>query len=116
MKTRLKTKNIAQTLLHKMETLVSAYHQGLALLSCRQEDTADGVRMVAKVLNLIAQAPCMQASWFDVRKNAEIAPLVDKAIEHSAKINALTEEILNSWEPPVFTLDADGMLARFKTE
>ncbi len=117
LKTRLEDqKNIAQTLLHKMETLVSAYHQGLALLSCRQEDTADGVRMVAKVLNLIAQAPCMQASWFDVRKNAEIAPLVDKAIEHSAKINALTEEILNSWEPPVFTLDADGMLARFKTE
>ena len=99
-----------------LEKLLSAYHEGLNVLSYKQEDTADNIRMVARVLSLIADAPYMEASWFDARKNAEIAPLVDEAMAHSASIGSLTGEILKDWEPTVFEIDVDGMLARFKTE
>ena len=58
----------------------------------------------------------LKESWFDARRNAEIVPLIEEAIQHSTAISTLTEEVLKAWEPTALELDADAMLARFKTE
>lgn len=106
----------AEELKHRIEDLLSTYQEGLQVLAYTQADTAENIRMVSRVLSLIAEAPYMEATWFDARKNAEIVPLIDEAISHSATISSLTEEVLKNWEPSAFEIDADGMLARFKTE
>lgn len=109
-------KTSAEDLKHRVEEILAAYHEGLEVLSYHQADTAENIRMVRRVLSLIAEAPYMEASWFDARRNAVIAPLVEDAMQHSAAIGTLTEDILKDWEPSAFDIDADGMLARFKTE
>ncbi len=109
-------KELAESLKLRLEEFIAAYHSGLQLISYHQADTAENIRMLRKVLGLIAEAPYMEASWFDARRNAEIAPLIEEAIQHSSSISALTEDILKDWEPTAFDIDADGMLARFKTE
>ena len=109
-------KDIAEDLKRRLIEFISTYHDGLRLISYQQADTADNIRMLRKVLSLIAEAPYMEASWFDARRNAEIAPLIENAIQHSTSISALTEEILKDWESTALDIDADGMLARFKTE
>lgn len=109
-------KTIAESLKKQLEEILSTYHDGLQLISYHQADTAENIRMLRKVLSLIAEAPYMEASWFDARRNAEIAPLIEEAIQHSSAINSLTEDILRDWEPTAFDIDSHGMLARFKTE
>lgn len=108
--------DIAKALKHRIEEILSVYHEGLQVISYNQPDTADNIRMLRRVLNLISKAPYMEASWFDARRNAEIVPLIDEAVQHSKAITTLTEKLLKDWEPTAFELDADGMLARFKTE
>ena len=58
----------------------------------------------------------MEASWFDARRNAEIVPLTEEAIQHSLGYNYILLRTFYEWEPSAFDIDADGMLARFKTE
>lgn len=108
--------DVAEDLKRRLVEFLSAYHDGLQLISYQQADTAENIRMLRKVLGLIAEAPYLEAAWFDSRRNAEIAPLIEEAIQHSASISAHTEEILKDWEPAAFDIDAEGMLARFKTE
>lgn len=109
-------KDIAESLKVRLKEIISAYHDGLQVISYHQADTTENIRMLRKVLSLIGETPYMEASWFDARRNAEIAPLIEEAIQHSSAIRALTEDILKDWEPTAFDIDADGMLARFKTE
>ena len=109
-------KELAESLKLRLKEFIASYHDGLQLISYHQADTAENIRMLRKVLGLIAEAPYMEASWFDARRNAEIAPLIEEAIQHSSATSALTEDILKDWEPTAFDIDADGMLARFKTE
>lgn len=109
-------KEIAEDLKHRIEDILTAYHEGLQVISYNQPDTADNIRMLRRVLSLIAEAPYMEESWFDARRNAEIVPLIEEAIQHSTAISTLTEEVLKAWEPTALELDADAMLVRFKTE
>lgn len=106
----------AEALKERLEEILKAFHEGSAVLAYPQVDIAKNIRMVRQVLSLIADAPYMEASWFDARRNAEIVPLIEEAIQHSSAITTLTEDILKEWEPSAFDIDADGMLARFKTE
>ena len=96
--------------------LLVAFHEALVLIHYTADDTFENIRMVAKVLVLIAEAPYMEASWFDLRKNAEMVPLILQAREHSNIIDRITSELLETWEPSALEIDADGMLSRFKTE
>lgn len=109
-------KEYAEGLKQRLEETLAIYHDGLRLISYNQADTTANIRMLRRVLSLIADAPYMEASWFDSRRNAEITPLIEEAILHSAAIGSLSEDILKDWEPTAFDIDADGMLARFKTE
>lgn len=106
----------AASLRNRLEALLAAYHEGLGIIAYSKEDTAENIRMVRHVLHLIAEAPYMEASWFDKRKNDEIVPLIEEALSHSAVIATLTEEILKEWEPTALELDAEAMLGRFKTD
>lgn len=96
--------------------LLEAFHEALALIHYTGDDTFENIRMVAMVLALIAEAPYMEASWFDLRKNAELVPLIVQAREHSNIIERITSELLETWELSALEIDADGMLSRFKTE
>lgn len=96
--------------------LLLAFHEALTLIHYTADDTFENIRMVAKVLALIAEAPYMEASWFDLRKNAEMVPLILQAREHSNIIERISSELLETWEPSALEIDADGMLSRFKTE
>ena len=90
--------------------LLDAFHEALALIHYTADDTFENIRMVAKVLALIAEAPYMEASWFDLRKNAEMVPLILQAREHSNIIERITSELLETWEPSALEIDAEGML------
>lgn len=96
--------------------LLDAFHEALALIHYTGDDTFENIRMVAKVLALIVEAPYMEAAWFDLRKNAEMVPLIVQAREHSNIIERITSELLETWELSALEIDADGMLSRFKTE
>ena len=50
--------------------LLDEFHEALALIHYTGDDTFENIRMVAKVLALIVEAPYMEAAWFDLRKNA----------------------------------------------
>jgi len=106
----------AKALQCRISELLSSYRRGQDLISFHQDNTIDNIRMVSRVLRQIADAPYMEASWFDARQNAEDIPLVREAEAHSSKIKSLTETVLKDWEPTALNIDAEGMLARFKTE
>ena len=109
--------DVAKAFLIRLEELLASLKKGLNLISYNQKNnTVDDIRMVSRVLSQIAEAPYMEASWFDLRRNAEIAPLIDEAIQHSTEIKSLTETVLKDWEPTALDIDAEQMLARFKTE
>ena len=106
----------AEDLKGRIDEILVTYHKVLDFLSYSQGDSPENIRMIFRVLNMIADAPYMEAAWFDARKNAESVPLIREAMAHSALIRSLTEEILRDWEPSAFSIDAEGMLSRFKME
>lgn len=109
-------KDAAENLKERINVLLAAFHEAIALLHFNADDTFDNIKMISQVLALIVEAPYMEDSWFDLRKNAELVPAIIQAREHSNVIARITAEILEDWEPSALDIDADGMLYRFKTE
>ncbi|MDO4338001.1 MAG: DUF4011 domain-containing protein [Eubacteriales bacterium] len=106
----------AELLLKDIKGLLAAQMEAYALLHYSDVDSAENMMMLCSVLTLIADVPYMQADWFDARKNAEIMPVIEEAVKVNASINEKTAAILDEWEPSALSIDADGMLGRFKTE
>lgn len=106
----------ANALLSEIGSLLEATEEAYSLLHYTGADSVESITMLCNVLSLIVEAPYMEADWFDPRKNAEILPKIDEAMKVGASVREKTEALLADWEPTVFSIDADGMLARFKTE
>lgn len=106
----------ANNLSDAINGLLVAMKEAYTLLHYSGSDSIDSISMLCNVLSLIAEAPYMEADWFDPRKNAEIMPLIEEAIKVSASVGEKSDALLVDWEQSVFSIDADGMLARFKTE
>lgn len=109
-------KDHSAELLKEITGVLTIYQEASNLLSYRQDDSMDSIRMISRVLGLVSEAPYMESSWFDARKNAELVPLIEEAVKHSALLSSMTQEILKDWEPTAFDIDVDAMLSRFKTE
>ena len=109
-------KDHAAELLKEITGVLTIYQEASDLLSYRQDDSMDSIRMISRVLGLVSEAPYMESSWFDARKNAELVPLIEEAVKHSALLSSMIQEILKDWEPTAFDIDVDAMLSRFKTE
>lgn len=105
-----------ERLVRNIEELLNAQSEAYSLLRYSDIDSIENMKILSDVLNLIANAPYMQADWFDARKSAEIMPVIEEALRVSASINEKTVAILNEWESSVLSIDVEGMLARFKTE
>lgn len=106
----------AKRLLSELNSLLSATKEAYSLLHYSGDDSVESITMLCNVLSLTAEAPYMEADWFDPRKNAEAMSLVDAAIRICSSVREKSNALLTDWEPTVFSIDADGMLARFKTE
>ena len=106
----------ANALLSKIRNLLRATEEAYSLLHYTCIDSIENITMLCNVLSLISEAPYMEADWFDPRKNAEILPKVNEAMKVCASVREKSDALLVDWEPTVFSIDADGMLARFKTE
>lgn len=106
----------AEGLLSEINDLMNAAKEAYSLLCYSGDDSIDSLFLIQNVLSLTAEAPHMEADWFDRRKNAEIMPFIDEAIAVGASIREKTNTLLADWESSVLSIDADGMLARFKTE
>ena len=105
-----------ERLVRNIDELLNAQSEAYSLLRYSDIDSIENMKILSDVLNLIANAPYMQADWFDARKSAEIMPVIEEALRVSASINEKTVAVLNEWEFSVLSIDAEGMLARFKTE
>lgn len=99
-----------------IEQLVESYSRAAQLLSMEQIDTFDSMTMVADIISILAEAPYLETPWFDFRQSEEITEILAQACAHSNAAETMTAKISETWEPDVFRIDADGMMARFKTE
>ena len=108
-------KKNAEALLQRIEGILAAYREGLEILSYEQAASVENIKMVSQVLALISEAPYMEPSWFDARKNAEILSIIEEAAQHSERNISITEELLEKWDTSLFDADVDAILSRFKT-
>ena len=99
-----------------IEELTGNYEKAKALLHLDKKDDAPSIMMVSRVLSLLVDAPVMAPEWFDVRKNPEYYAVIAEVRNHRDIVKNKTDRLLEAWEPGVLSIDADGMLARFKTE
>lgn len=106
----------ANALLSEISSLLNATKEAYSLLHYSGADSVESITMLCNVLSLIVEAPYMEADWFDPRKNADILPKINEAMKVCASVREKSDALLVDWEPTVFSIDADGMLARFKTE
>lgn len=106
----------ANALLSEISSLLKAIEEAYSLLHYTGTDSVESITMLCSVLSLIVEAPYMEADWFDPRKNAEILSKINEAMKVCASVREKSDALLVDWEPTVFSIDADGMLARFKTE
>ena len=106
----------ASILCSEINGLLHSMQEAYTLLRYAGGDSLENIAMLYNVLSLIANAPYMEADWFDYRKNATIMPMINEAIRIGRSVREKSSALLVDWEPSVFTIDVDGMLARFKTE
>lgn len=106
----------AEQLVNRLEDLLIAQTEAYSLLKYYDVDNVDSMTMLCNVLSMVAEAPYMNAEWFDSRKVNEIMPIIEEAISVSDSINEKTAALMEDWEASALAIDVDGMLARFKTE
>ena len=108
----------AQALFDQATMLHDAQARATEVLGFEWADSLDGVRSAAAFLKQASEVPYLETAWFDVRRNEAVQPSLNEALGHAAKIKALTESVLDKWEPEALTMgdEALSMLVRFKTE
>ena len=111
-----KQKETAVGLDSRMEKILSAYRDGLSMISFSGKDTTGDLRRFARCLKRTVEAPYMKEGWFDIRKSADLFRLVDETASHDQTLHQLLREVSEKWDETVFSMDADAMLRRFKTE
>ena len=99
-----------------VRSLIDDHDKASELLSLKPHHTLQHMTMVSSILKLIEGVSYLETPWFDMRKNEEYLTIANEAKDHSRKISELTDSVLMDWEPSALNIDADAMLARFKTE
>ena len=102
--------------LTNMQRILQSYQHTKTLLDITLPETISSLCIASQIVSLLSTAPYMEEPWFDLRKNAEIDQLLDEALTKDRIVRTKTEALLQQWEPRILKIDADGMLARFKTE
>ena len=105
----------AETLKTSAASLTAAFREGRELIGAELEDTTDNMRVLSKVLGLAAGADCMEASWFDIAKNADIGALLSEAIRRDGIRRTSWEQLSGEWEASVLEVGEDVLL-RFKAD
>lgn len=105
----------AHQVLDSVQNLLSYHSHANELLKMGQPDSIQGMRKLSRTISILMDTPDLERDWFDPRKNAEIMPILEEAWNHSISIQKRTTKLLRHWEPAVLSVDAEGMLARFKT-
>ena len=106
----------AKALYEKVEALISDHEQAAGLLALTPEHTLQHMTMVSSILKMVTGAPYLETPWFDMRKNANYLAVAEEAKSHTETIARLSATLLEDWEPKALSIDAEAMLARFKTE
>lgn len=105
-----------EAILGVIEEISNHYEKARTLLKLERKDHPSAIIMVSKILQILLDIPEMDSAWFDIRKTQEYLVRIDEAKEHQEIVRQKTDKLLEAWEPSILELDADGMLARFKTE
>ena len=105
-----------ETVSGMIEGIATNYAKAGNMLHVTQRDYPSSILMVSRILQILADAPEMDAGWFDIRKNPEYVRRIEEVKSHRDIVNQKANQLLESWEPGVLDIDAEGMLARFKTE
>ena len=92
------------------------YAEAEALLQTEEPDTPDAVLRSCRLLSLLADAPDMEAAWFDIRRTEWYLAQIGELEQHRDSLRQKRERLLENWEPAILSLDAAGMLNRFKTD
>ncbi len=92
------------------------YNEAKELLRLPQNDNIASILLASRVLQLVCDAPEMDASWFDIRRSTELFSSLEIIKQHQDIVNRKVSEILGEWSEDVLKLDTAGMLGRFKTE
>ena len=105
----------AKSLLNRISNLIRAYHNALEMLNYEQNDSLSGMKMISKVLSLTADSPLFDRNWFDLRKQAALIPLSEKALIHKNEYDNCMGSLESSWEDSILTVDEKGLINRIKT-
>ena len=106
----------AKSLLNKIANLIRTYHNALEMLNYEQNDSISGIKMISKVLSLTADSPHFDRIWFDLRKQATLIPLAEKALIHKNEYDNCMGSLESDWEDSIFTVDEKGLITRIMTE
>lgn len=111
-----KTIGLLESIQDDAGKISGSYVKAKELLKITQKDTPSAVIMVTKILQLLLDAPEMAAEWYDIRKSTEYQDRIKEAKGHQDTAIEKKNRLLESWEAGIMDIDADGMLARFKTD
>lgn len=111
-----KRSSLLETAIRNLTYFSENYQKAVTRLHLPERDRISDILMASRVLKLLVDAPQMDEGWFDVRNNTDYVSAVKKAKSHRETLQQKTDKLLEEWEPDTLNIDADGMLARFKTE
>jgi len=92
------------------------YKEAKELLRLPQSDNIASILIASRILQLVSDAPEMDASWFDIRRSTELFSSLEIIKQHQETVKRKAAEILESWNEDVLKLDTASMLGRFKTD
>ena len=97
------------------EEILRDYHEAAALLGLPVGDTFSDIETVSRILKMLQKAPAVDEDWFDLQKNPELIEQAEEAGRHQNVYMQNRAAVLENWESSVLTIDADEMIARFRT-
>ena len=104
------------SLIIQLESIINAYERGLSILPLKTNDTFTEIEVFSNITSVLFSPIAVKREWFDIVFYAKTRKLLTEALNHSYLLKDKTARILKEWEDSIFSIDADAMLSRFKTE
>lgn len=92
------------------------YNNVAESLYFNEEQTLQSTKELTELCQLIVSDVLIRKEWFSSVINDSAQKMLEEIKEHQEECSKKKDIILQNWEPEALEIDADGMLARFKTE
>ena len=99
-----------------LQNITEACEGTTRILKCPEVKTGEDILRTARLLHILSSSPSPEEIWFHPSYAQEALKQADEVQQKAEEIRNMEENLHQDWDPGILNIDAERMLARFRSE